>query len=110
EERLRDRLVRQALGGELGDPTLARRQRLETGQEQAPRPSTRRQELRACLLLERRRTCPVRELEAAAKPFARVGLAVGAVQRGSERHERAGVLELRPGCREDVDRLLEQPL
>src|SRR5262249_40359589 len=62
EERLRDVLVRQVVGRELGHAALARRQGLEAAQHQAPRPRAGRGQLGLGALLECRRAEPVREL------------------------------------------------
>src|SRR6266540_3178513 len=108
EERLRDLAVRRPFGRHLGHAPLARGQRLDAAQRDAPGTGAGGKELTLRTRGERRCAADRRQLDGLPKVLARVGAAVGPPQRRSQLHARLGVLELRRGAGNRLHRLLEQ--
>src|SRR5436190_13714238 len=72
EERLRDLAVRPALARQLGNPKLARRERIDAGQNEATRPRTRGPKLRLRLFGEAQRPAAMCNVERVPKHLFRL--------------------------------------
>src|SRR5260370_8403369 len=107
---LGDLAVRQPLGGELGNATLAGGERFEPSQKNATGPGTGGAQLRLGLRGERTGAGAVSRGECLTKQIASVAAAVAATQQRTEIGESAGMLEPGVGALEHLDRLAEQRL
>ena len=103
EQRLRDLGVREALGGERGDATLARRQRLHARARDAPRTGAGGAQLGARVLGERARTARGGQLQALEQRLARARALARAPERATVIDERAGQVERRARSAQAVD-------
>ena len=102
EQRLGDLGVRQPAGGEVGDPPLARGQRVDAAQLQPARARAGRQQVVARLLGEHGRAAALRQVERLAQRLARLAAAVGAPLRRAEVGERPRVLQARRRRRQQL--------
>jgi len=92
EQRLGDLPVRQAVGGELRDATLARGQRVTAAAGGAPRPRPAGDELVARGGRQAQRAAAIGEVERLAQRLTSVTAMPAAPQRGAERGERPSAL------------------
>src|SRR5437899_12700116 len=95
EECLGDLAVAEALAGELGDPTLAGRQRIEAFENGATWTRTGGAELGLGVRGERSRARAECEIECLAQQLPRFGPAITAPNHGSEISERARAFQAR---------------
>ena len=108
EQRLRDLAVLRAGGRELGDPALARRQRVGARGRPPARPRAGRPQLAERPVLERARAAAVGDVDRQPQPLARLVRLARAPQRDAQVGVRAGALELRLGAVQGGGRLAQQ--
>ncbi len=95
EERLRDLAVRPALARQLGDPKLARRQRIDSGQDDATRTRAGGTKLRLRLFGKKQRPASMRGVKAVAKHVFRLRASISTPQHRAEVDEGPRSLQLR---------------
>ena len=100
--------LREALPGELGDAALARRQRVEPGEDDPARARAGGAKLGLGLLRERLGARAVGGVECLAQEFSRLGSPIAPPQQGAEVGEGARSLQARVATLERLDRLTEQ--
>ena len=110
EQGLRDLAIRQVLARELGDAALARRERLDAAEDDAPRPGAGRPQLGLGARSKRSGARAMRRVERLAQQLARLAAAVAAAQERTEIGQRPRAVEHCAARSERVDRLPQQGL